>query len=45
VSQEDIVTKEYLDNRLESIKKDLLIQMWTIGTILIGVMAAFKFFG
>jgi hypothetical protein len=45
MAQEELVTKEYLDHRLDSLRKDLLIQMWSIGTIIVGVMAAFKFFG
>lgn len=45
MAQGELVTKEYLDHRLDSLRKDLLIQMWSIGTIIVGVMAAFKFFG
>jgi hypothetical protein len=45
MAQEELVTKQYLNHRLGSLRKDLLIQMWSIGTIIVGVMAAFNFFG
>jgi hypothetical protein len=45
MAQGDLVTKEHLDHQLDNLRKDLLIQMWSIGTIIIGVMAAFNFLG
>jgi hypothetical protein len=52
MAQEDVATKgdvELLRNefkfKMDSLKKDLVIQMWTVGATVIGVMAAFNFLG
>lgn len=40
MAQDDLVTKQ----DIELLRKDLTIQMWSIATVIIGVMAAFNFF-
>jgi hypothetical protein len=52
MAQEDVATKgdiELLRNefgfKMDSLKKDLVIQMWSVGATVIGVMAAFNFLG
>jgi hypothetical protein len=52
MAQEDVATKgdiellrKELEFKIDNLKKDLLIHMWTVGATIIGVMAAFNFLG